>query len=126
MPPIEKVLSSVTIRSISDAAVDRRAQFGEFDIELSLAHGRFVIVDGGLRVVEGLRALLEDLIGDGLIAYQLLAARIVGFGEGEIGLGLRQIGARLSSVFWNGRLSMVNNRSPCLTICPSVKCTPSR
>ena len=74
---------------------DRRAQFGEFDVELGLAHRRLVVVDGGLRVAEGLRALLEDLIGDGLVVHQLLAARIVGLGEREIGFGLRQIGARL-------------------------------
>ena len=52
-------------------------------------------LDRGLRVAEGLRALLEGLLGDGLVAHQLLAARRVGFGEGQIGLRLRQIGARL-------------------------------
>ena len=43
----------------------------------------------------GLRALLEDLFGDGLFLHQLLAAREIGFGESQIGFGLRQIGARL-------------------------------
>ena len=43
----------------------------------------------------GLRALLEGLVGDGLVAHQLLAAREIGFGEGEIRFRLRQIGARL-------------------------------
>ena len=80
---------------VADAAVDRRAQFGEFDVERRLTHGRLVVVHGGLRVAEGLRALLEDLVGDGLVVHQLLAARVVGLGEGEIGFGLRQIGARL-------------------------------
>ena len=43
----------------------------------------------------GLRALLEGLLGDGLVAHQLLAAREIGLGKGQIGFGLRQIGARL-------------------------------
>ena len=80
---------------VADAAVDRRAQFGEFQVELGLAHRRLVVADRGLGVAERLRALLEGLIGDGLVAHELLAARVVGFGKGEIGLRLHQIGARL-------------------------------
>ena len=49
----------------------------------------------GLRVAIGLRALLEGLLGDGLFLHQLLAAREIGLGEGQIGFRLRQRGARL-------------------------------
>jgi hypothetical protein len=37
-----------------------------------------------------LRALVEGLLGDGLVADQLLAAPQIGFGVGEIGARLRQ------------------------------------
>ena len=80
---------------VADAAIHRRAQFGEFQIEFGLTHGRLVVAHRGLGVAEGLRALLEGLVGDGLVTHQLLAARIVGLGEGHIGLRLHEIGARL-------------------------------
>src|SRR5262249_28252058 len=41
------------------------------------------------------RTLFEGLIGNGLVAHELLTARVVGFGEGEIGLRLHKIRARL-------------------------------
>src|SRR5262249_9145997 len=39
--------------------------------------------------------LFEGLIGNGLVAHELLTARVVGFGEGEIGLRLHKIRTRL-------------------------------
>ena len=51
--------------------------------------------DGGFRDALGLLALIEDLLGDRLVAHQLLAAGEIGFGEGEIGARLREIGAHL-------------------------------
>jgi hypothetical protein len=43
----------------------------------------------------GLLALIEGLLGDGLVVEKLLAAREIGFGEGEVGARLREIGAHL-------------------------------
>ena len=43
----------------------------------------------------GLRALVVGLLGDGLVVHELLAAREIGLGEGEIGARLREIGAHL-------------------------------
>src|SRR5262249_14884214 len=60
-----------------------------------LTHHRLVGGEGGLRVAEGLRALLVDLLADGAVAQQLLAARQIGLGENQVGLGQLQIGARL-------------------------------
>ena len=57
---------------VADAAIHRRAQFGKFHIEFGLTHGGLVIAHRGLGVAEGLRALLEGLVGDGLVAHQLL------------------------------------------------------
>ena len=51
--------------------------------------------DGGLRHALGLLALVEGLLGDGLVVHQLLAAGEIGLGEGEIGARLREIGAHL-------------------------------
>ena len=80
---------------VANAAIHRRAQFGELHVELGLAYGRLVVAHRSLGVTESLRALLEGLIGDRLVAHELLAARIVGFGVGQIGLRLHQIGAGL-------------------------------
>ena len=66
-----------------------------FEIELGLPHRRLIGADGGLRVAVGLRALLESLVGDGLVAHQLLAAVEVGLGVDQVGFGLLEIGARL-------------------------------
>ena len=81
--------------AVADAAVHRRAQFGELEIELGLAQRRLGAADGGLRIAERLRALLKGLFGDGLCRHQRLAALEIGFGIGKIGLRRRQIGARL-------------------------------
>ena len=58
---------------VADAAADRRAQFGEFQIELGLPHRASLAATCGLGVALGLRALVEHLLGDGLVAHQLLA-----------------------------------------------------
>ena len=47
------------------------------------------------RRAEGLGALVEGLLGQGAVAHELLGAIEIGFGEGEIGLGLRQRALRL-------------------------------
>ena len=75
--------------------VDRRAQLGELEVELGLPHRRLLRRDRRLGDALGLRALVEGLLGDGLVAHELLAAREIGLGEGEVGSRLRQIGARL-------------------------------
>ena len=81
--------------AVADAAGDRRAQLGELQIELGLAHRGLVGRDRRRGAALRLRALIEGLLGDGAVAHELLGALEVGFGEGEIGLGLREIGARL-------------------------------
>jgi hypothetical protein len=42
-----------------------------------------------------LGALVEGLLGDGLVAHQLGGAREIRLGEREVGARLRQVGARL-------------------------------
>ena len=69
---------------VADAAGHRRAQFGELQVELGLAHRRLVRRHRRLGVALGLRALLEHLLGDGLVAHELLAAREVGLGIGQV------------------------------------------
>ena len=81
--------------AVADAAGDRRAQLGEFEIELGLPHRGLVGRDRSRRCAEGLGALVEGLLGDGAVAHELLGAFEIGLGEGEIGLGLRQSAARL-------------------------------
>ena len=81
--------------AVADAAVDGRAQLGEFQVELGLAHRRLVGGDRRLGIAIGLRPLLEDLLGDRLVVDELLGAVEIGLGEDDIGLGLRQHGARL-------------------------------
>ncbi len=80
---------------VADPAGDRRAQFGELQVELGLLDRRLLRRDLGLRGAVRLRALIEQLLGDGALAHQRLRALQIGFGEGEISLRLRQIGARL-------------------------------
>src|SRR5262249_54243681 len=60
--------------AVTDTAGDRRAQLGEFEIELRLFHHGLVGVHGGLRIAIGLRALIIDLLTDGAVAQQLLGA----------------------------------------------------
>jgi hypothetical protein len=43
----------------------------------------------------GLRTLLKDLLGDGLVAQELLAARKVGFGVGQVRAREREVGTGL-------------------------------
>ena len=81
--------------AIANAAVDRRAQFGEFEIEFGCAERGFGAGDRRLRVAVGLRPLLESLVGDGLVTHELLTTREIGLGEGEIGFRGVQIGAGL-------------------------------
>src|SRR6185369_3756614 len=81
--------------AVADAAVDLRPEFGELEIELGLADRRLGVAHRGLRVAIGLRALLEGLLGNGLVAHELLAAREVRFGIGEVRARLHQAGARL-------------------------------
>jgi len=81
--------------AVTDAAVDRRAQFGELHVELRLANGGVGRGKGGLRVAEGLRALLEHLLGDGLFRDELLRALEISFGVRDVRFGLRQVGLRL-------------------------------
>ena len=59
--------------AVADAAVDRRAQLGELQVELGLPHRRLVRRHRRLGVALGLRALLERLLGDGLVAHELPA-----------------------------------------------------
>ncbi len=80
---------------VADAPIHRCAQFGELHIKFRLPHGCLVCAHRRFGIAERLSALLEGLIGDGLVAYKLLSARVVGLREGEIGLRLHQIGARL-------------------------------
>jgi hypothetical protein len=70
--------------AVADAAGHRRPQLGELQIELGLAHRRLVRQDRRFGVALGLRALLEHLIADGLVAHELLAARVIGFGEDQV------------------------------------------
>ncbi len=80
---------------VADAAVDRRAQLGEGEIELGLAHHRFVGGDGGFGDALALRPLIEGLLGDGLVTDELLGSGEIGFGEGQVGASLGEIGADL-------------------------------
>src|SRR6202451_4719731 len=82
--------------AVADAAVDRRTQFAILlEIELGRMHHRLLRGDGGFGDALGLGALVVSLLGDGLVAEELLAALQVGVGEGEIGARLRQIGLHL-------------------------------
>ena len=82
--------------AVADAAVDRRAQLGEFvEVKLGRLHHRLLRGHGGFGDALGLRALVVGLFGDGLVVAQQLAAGEIGLGEGEIGARLRQIGAHL-------------------------------
>ena len=81
--------------AVADAAGDRRAKLGEFEIELGLAHRGLVGGNRSGRTALGLGALVEGLLGDGAVADKLLGALEIGFGESEIGLGLRQGAVRL-------------------------------
>src|SRR6185312_17343351 len=80
---------------VAYTAGDGRTQLGEFHIQLGLADRRLVGADGSQRITVGLRALLESLVGDGLVAHELLAAVEVGFRECDVGFRLFQIRARL-------------------------------
>ena len=93
-PPVIR-LPTATL-TVADAAVDRRTQFAVlFEIELGRMHHRLLRRDGGFGDALGLGALVVSLLGDGLVAEELLAALQVGVGEGEIGARLRQIGLHL-------------------------------
>ena len=81
--------------AVADAAGDRRAQFGELDVERRLANRRLVCRDRCLRAAERLGPLLEHLLGDGAVAREQPATLEVGLGKGQVGLGLREIGACL-------------------------------
>ena len=61
-------------------------------IELRRGDRRLLRLDAGLGHALGLRALVVDLLGDGVILHQLGAAIEVGLGKGQIGACLRQIG----------------------------------
>ncbi len=63
---------------VADAAGDRRPQLGEFEIELGLAHHRLACRHRSLGIADCLRALVENLLADGPLAHELLAAREVG------------------------------------------------
>src|SRR4029079_14154089 len=81
--------------AVADAARDRRAEFGEFEIELGLADRGLVGGNRSRRATLRLGALVEGLLGDGAVADELLGALKIGIGESEIGLSLRQGAARL-------------------------------
>ncbi len=81
--------------AVADAAGDRRAQLGELEIELGLAHRGLARQHRGFGVALGLGALLEDLLGDGPLAHQLLAAREVAFRIDQVRFRLGEVGARL-------------------------------
>ena len=80
---------------VADAAGDRRAQFGEFEVERGLANRRLLRGDRGFGDALGLGALVEGLLGDGLVAHELRGAREIGLGKGEVGPRLRQVGLGL-------------------------------
>ena len=63
---------------VADAAGDRRAQFGELQVELGLLDRSLLRRDLGLRGPVRLRALIEQLLGDGALAHQRLRALQIG------------------------------------------------
>ena len=81
--------------AVADAAVDRRAQLGELEVELGLT----APPPPAPRLRPRRRAWPacadRRSARDGLAAHKLLAAREIGFGEGKIGARLRQVGVRL-------------------------------
>jgi len=77
--------------AIADATGDRSFQLGELQIELGLADGGLLRGNRRLRDALCLRALVEGLLRDGLVAHQLLAAREVAFGERQVGARLREL-----------------------------------
>ena len=81
--------------SVADAASDWCPQFGEFEIEGGLANGRLLGGDRGFGDPLGLRALVEGLLGDRLVAHELRGTRQIGLGKCEVGSRLRQIGLGL-------------------------------
>jgi hypothetical protein len=81
--------------AVADAAGHRRPQLGELQIELGLAYRRLVRQDRRFGVAFGLRTLLEYLLADGLVAHELLAARVIGLGVGQIRTRELEIGAGL-------------------------------
>ncbi len=60
-----------------------------------MAHRRLLRRDGRLSDALRLRALVEGLFGDGLVAHELRGAPEIAFREGEIGARLREIGLGL-------------------------------
>jgi hypothetical protein len=78
--------------AVTDAAGHRGLEFGELEIEHGLVHGGILGLYRSFGDALGLRPLIEGLLGDGLVADQLLPARQIGFRECKIGLRLRQIG----------------------------------
>ena len=114
--------------AVADAAGDRRAQLGEFEIELGLPHRRLVARRPRPRATRLAWVRWSKVCSVMVLSRtSCCAAREIGFGKGEIGLApAPDWRAPASSAFWNGRLSMVNSRSPCLTIWPSLKWIWSR
>ena len=82
--------------AVADAAGDRRAQLGELEIELGLSAPR-----PPAPATEASATRLAWVRWSKVCSVMVLsrtscwAAREIGFGEGEIGLRLREIGARL-------------------------------
>ena len=76
--------------AVADAAGHRRAQIGEAEIEFGLADRGLLRRDIGFRDPLDLRALIEGLLGDGLVAHQRRGAIEIAFGESEFGAGSLQ------------------------------------
>lgn len=81
--------------AVADAAGNRRAQLGEFEIEFVGLYRGFRRLQRGIRRALGLHALVIKRLRDGLLRDQRLRAREIGIRE--IGLRLRagEIGTRL-------------------------------
>ena len=83
----------------ADAAGDRRHHMGELDIELGRLQRAFGDDLGGVRRLQGLAALVDDLFGDGAGLHQ--AQRAI-----ELALGKLRLGARI------GKLAVGLRRPP--------------
>ena len=107
--------------AVGDAAGERRAHLGPFQVELGVAHRRLGRLELGAGDVEVGLALV--VLGSGMVRWtdQRLAALDLQLGELDLRLLRATSAAALSTAISNGRLSMVNSRSPTLTIWPSLK-----
>src|SRR5262249_28084966 len=79
----------------ADAACDRRLHVGELDIELRRLQRAFGLLFRGMRGLQGLTALVDDLFGDGAGRDQVQRALKVAPGELRLGARIRELAVRL-------------------------------